>query len=108
MFLMWRYQTIYQWYWNFLEKMIKHLNIKIYGNVQGVFFRAAAQEQAESLGIVGFARNESDGTVYIEAEGEESALNQFLTWCHQGPPAATVEQVKVTEAQMENFSEFNI
>lgn len=71
---------------------MKHLNIKIYGRVQGVFFRANAKKKAKELGITGFARNEPDGTVYIEAEGEEENLEKFLEWCHRGPPFAHVEK----------------
>ena len=87
--------------------MRKHLNIKIYGQVQGVFFRVSAKEQAEKLGITGFARNEKDGTVYIEAEGDEKKLDQFLEWCRNGPEAAQVEKIEVTEGPLKNFSGFN-
>lgn len=57
---------------------IKHLNIKIYGQVQGVFFRASAKEEAEKLGVKIFPRNETDGSVFIEAEGEEEKLKKFV------------------------------
>ncbi|MCX6765750.1 MAG: acylphosphatase [Candidatus Moranbacteria bacterium] len=70
-----------------------HLRIKIYGRVQGVFFRHSAREKAEELGISGFARNEPDGTVYIEAEGGKVKLEKFLEWCRKGPPLARVEKV---------------
>lgn len=88
--------------------MIKHINIIIYGQVQGIFFRASAKEQADKLGIVGFAQNQPDGSVYIEAEGEKRNLNEFLKWCYQGPPMAQVEKVIVTEGQLKNFTQFEI
>lgn len=88
--------------------MIKHLNIKIYGFVQGIFFRATAKEQAESLGIYGFAENKNDRSVYIEVEGEEEKLKLFLAWCHKGPVAAKVEKVEISEAHMKNFSQFSV
>ena len=88
--------------------MIKHLNIKVYGRVQGIFFRATAKEQTDRLGLTGFARNEPNGTVYIEAEGEESKLDQFLNWCKNGPPLAMVEKIETKEGQLKNFSEFSI
>lgn len=69
---------------------MKHLDIKIYGQVQGVFFRYSAKEKADELKISGFARNEPDSAVYIEAEGEESRLNKFLEWCRQGPETAKI------------------
>ena len=88
--------------------MIKHLNIKVYGLVQGVFFRATAKEQADKLGITGFARNEPDNTVYIEAEGEENQLNKFIKWCNIGPSMAQVEKVIVTEDNLKSFKKFEV
>ncbi|HTA28603.1 MAG TPA: acylphosphatase [Bacteroidia bacterium] len=88
--------------------MVKHLNIWIYGRVQGVFYRATAVEIAISLGIKGFARNENDGTVYIEAEGEEANLKKFVDWCNEGPPRASVERVTTEESEMKNYSNFVI
>lgn len=88
--------------------MIKHLNIKVSGRVQGIFFRATAREEAEKLNITGFARNEDDGSVYIEAEGEEENLDKFVEWCYKGPPLARVEKVEITESPLKNFSEFEI
>jgi acylphosphatase len=88
--------------------MIKHLNIKVYGNVQGVFYRATAMQAALNLDIKGFARNEKDETVYIEAEGEENNLEAFITWCRIGPPRASVERVTTEEAPMKNYSKFTI
>jgi acylphosphatase len=67
--------------------------ITVTGKVQGVFFRDTARRVATELGLVGFARNEPDGSVYIEVEGEESALKQFLAWCHTGPSAAKIENL---------------
>ncbi len=86
---------------------MKHLNIKISGLVHGVFFRVSAKDEAEVLGLTGFARNEKDGTVYIEAEGEEESLDKFLKWCHDGPEAAQVEKVEETEGTIKNFKEFS-
>ncbi len=86
--------------------MVKHLNIRIYGRVQGVFYRATAVEIADSLGINGFARNENDGTVYIEAEGEEANLKKFVDWCYEGPPRASVERVTTEESEMKKYSNF--
>lgn len=73
---------------------MKHLEIKIYGQVQGVGFRASAQTKAKELRILIFAKNEPDGTVLIEAEGEEENLEKFLAWCKKGPLFARVEKVE--------------
>lgn len=85
---------------------IKHLSIQIFGQVQGVFFRATAKEQADKLGIKGFAKNMPDGSVYIEAEGEKENLDKFLKWCQTGPSMARVEKVEVKEGILKNFSNF--
>lgn len=84
----------------------KHLNIKIYGQVQGVFFRVSAKEKAEKLGITGFVRNEKDGSLFIEAEGEKQNLDKFLQWCKKGSPMAKVERIEVTAGKLKNFTEF--
>lgn len=87
---------------------MKHFNIKIYGLVQGVFFRATAKEQADKLGITGFAKNKPDGSVYIEAEGEENNLNRFVIWCNKGPQMAQVGKVIVIEDKLKNFFIFEV
>lgn len=87
---------------------MKHISIHVFGNVQGVFFRAHAREFAQRLGITGSARNTPEGSLHIEAEGEEKSLEEFVQWCHQGPPAARVSGVKVHEGRLEGSSEFVI
>lgn len=84
----------------------KHLNIRIYGRVQGVSFRESAKAEAEKLGLVGFVRNEPDGSVYIEVEGTKEDLDKFLIWCNDGSEAAEVEKVEVTKDPVKNFSDF--
>jgi len=86
--------------------MAKHLNIYVYGKVQGVFYRAIAVETANDIGIKGFARNEKDGSVYIEAEGEEDELKKFIAWCYVGSARASVERVITEESDMKNYSNF--
>jgi acylphosphatase len=88
--------------------MMKHFNIIVSGNVQGVFFRASARDVANQLKIKGYAQNKPDGSVYLEAEGEEEPLNQFVAWCRQGPPRAEVTNLSVTEAALHNFTAFEI
>ena len=83
-----------------------HLNIKIFGAVQGVFFRAAAQDAAQKLNITGYATNGNNNTVFIEAEGRDEALQKFVDWCHRGPPLAKVSKVETEEGQLKNFTDF--
>lgn len=67
--------------------------ITVTGKVQGVFFRDTARRVATDLGLAGFARNDPGGSVYIEVEGDEPSLQQFLAWCQTGPAQAKVSQV---------------
>ena len=86
--------------------MQKHFNIKIFGKVQGVFFRQTTKEKARALGIKGFVRNEPNGSVYIEAEGEEEILNKFIEWCKVGPSQANVDKIEFNESVLKNFPSF--
>ena len=83
-------------------------HITVYGRVQGVGFRAFASRTARSLGIVGFVRNHEDGTVFIEAEGEEDTLHQFIAACKAGPGWAHVERVEYTSYPTRSFVDFRV
>lgn len=71
----------------------KCLKIQVKGRVQGVYFRAWTQKAAKNLGLTGWVRNRADGSVEIEAEGKQEALETLLNQCHQGPVAASVQEV---------------
>ena len=73
-----------------------------------VTFRYSSREKAEALGLAGFVRNEPDGGIYLEAEGEEKNLKKFLDWCRQGPAWAKVERVEVKEEGIKNYKNFEI
>ena len=88
--------------------MVKHLNIFIYGRVQGVFFRHFSQREAQKLGIKGSVKNLADGSLYIEAEGEEKDLEKFKKWCQKGPRFAKVQNLKTSESPIKNFNKFEI
>jgi acylphosphatase len=82
--------------------------IRVSGHVQGVYFRASARAEARRLGLMGFARNEPDGSVLIEVEGEEEALAHFVAWCRVGPARARVERVDVTEDEPRGYVDFGV
>lgn len=82
--------------------------IHVHGRVQGVFFRASTKDRADQLGVCGWVRNNYDGTVSIEAEGEESFVEKFVAWCHEGPPSAKVERVDVTSLEPLHYKNFEI
>ncbi len=88
--------------------MRKHLNIKIFGRVQGIGFRYSARRLALKLSLTGFVRNEPDGSVYLEVEGEEELLEKFLAWCRRGPLFAKVSKTEVQEGEFKNFTDFSI
>jgi len=69
--------------------------IVVSGRVQGVFFRATAQQEALALGLTGEISNLPDGAVEAVAEGERRAVDDFVAWCKRGPPSARVEDVRV-------------
>jgi acylphosphatase len=85
---------------------IKHLNIRVSGLVQGVFYRATAKLKATHLGLNGFVQNDRDGSVYIEAEGPADKLAIFTMWCQQGPTGARVEKVETEEGIVKGFDRF--
>ena len=63
------------------------------GRVQGVFFRASTEREAQQLGVTGYARNMPDGSVEVLACGEVSAVEQLKLWLWTGPPASHVRDV---------------
>jgi len=87
----------------------KRIQLQISGRVQGVFFRASARETALRLGVTGWVKNRSDGSVEVVAEGEEAAVDNLVAWCGQGPPGAMVHEVEVhREDPTGEFSSFRI
>jgi len=71
----------------------KAVILNIYGRVQGVGFRFYTHKKANELNILGFVKNQTDGSVYVEAEGDEDHLEQFIYWCEAGPSWARVTKV---------------
>jgi len=84
-------------------------HIFVSGRVQGVFFRAFAEEVASSLGLGGWARNMPDGRVEAVFEGEKSAVEKAIGMCRKGPPSSRVDDVEVRwEEYRGEFPSFNI
>lgn len=88
---------------------MNHWNITIQGKVQKVFFRVTTKAVADQLGIKGFVMNQPDGTVYVEAEGDDFALASFLEFCEEGPEDAKVSSVNVQKSnELKNFKNFEV
>lgn len=88
--------------------MHRRIRIRISGRVQGVFFRHRARAFAQSLGISGFAVNELDGSVRIEAEGPPEALQDLVAWCRLGPAGSQVVHVATEPGPLEGLTGFGI
>ncbi len=89
-----------------MEKLLYKIHIT--GRVQGVGFRWNAANEALMRGITGFVKNERDGSVYIEAEGQREHLDSYVEWCSQGPGRSIVKNITVEKSPPENYSEFRI
>jgi len=75
--------------------MEKQVILKIYGRVQGIFFRDSARKRARKLGLTGWVSNESDGTVKVIAQGKEEKLKELIKWCYNGPMMARVDKIDI-------------
>ncbi len=86
----------------------KHVKIIVSGRVQGVGFRYQTYQEAINYGIHGFVKNQLDGTVLIEAEGDETNIDMFIEWCKHGPSLSRVDNLKIIELPFENIKNFVI
>ena len=68
------------------------------GQVQGVGYRAACCQKARQLDLNGWVRNQHDGTVEVQAEGQLHALTELRLWCERGPEQAEV--LSVSQGQL--------
>ena len=81
-----------------MNTVCRHLSI--HGRVQGVSYRRSLCIAAEALGLRGWVRNRSDGSVEALIEGLPDAVERLTAWAHEGPPAARVERVVATERRV--------
>ena len=70
-----------------------HLIVK--GVVQGVGYRYFVLRVAREYGLAGYVRNREDGSVEVEAEGDEKILEAFMKDLRIGPRAAEVTAIDV-------------
>lgn len=76
-----------------MEETTEQLHAIVHGLVQGVSFRHYTVLAAYEIGLVGWVRNNPDGTVEVVAEGTRTQLDRFLQFLHRGSPAARVKSV---------------
>jgi acylphosphatase len=78
------------------------------GRVQGVFFRDTIRNAAEREHLAGWVRNRPDGTIEAVFEGDEAAVGRLVEVCREGPSAARVEELEVSEEAEEGLTGFRI
>jgi len=89
--------------------MKKRIYIKVFGLVQGVFFRVETKKIADKLGLFGWVENSKDDTVIIVAEGPEEQLLKLEEWAKKGPEHSMVEKIESeTKPATNEFSSFKI
>lgn len=80
--------------------------LEIHGRVQGVFYRDWTVKSARELGLAGWVRNRRDGTVEAVVQGDADAVEQMIVLAKDGPPAANVDRIDVTETALEEITGF--
>jgi acylphosphatase len=85
------------------EEILRHL--RIHGRVQGVGYRAFVNDQAIRLGLSGWTRNRSDGTVEALVAGEAAAVERLIAALRKGPPGARVTRIDEADAAREALAE---
>jgi acylphosphatase len=83
-------------------------HVVVRGAVQGVAFRDNARRAAGSRGVAGWVTNRSDGAVEAVFEGDADAVEAMVEFCREGPRAADVEDIDVTEEEPEGLSGFEV
>jgi acylphosphatase len=82
--------------------------IIVSGGVQGVFYRRFVYNNAVKLGLCGYVKNLNNGNVEIVAQGEIEKINELIKECEKGPEGAYVENVEVSEIDINDFKGFEI
>lgn len=88
--------------------MIRSIKVNIYGKVQGVGFRYSAMQKANEIGITGFVKNRTDGSVFMEIEAEPELIDEFILWCKKGPSWSAVDDVVVVDIPFNNYKNFSV
>lgn len=88
--------------------MSRCIHCFVSGRVQGVFFRAATQNEARELGLSGWVRNLPDGRVEVLACGAGPAVEALQRWLWEGPPHARVEDVTCDPGEPPEWEGFEV
>jgi len=91
-----------------MSNELKAIHVIISGRVQGVWFRAWTQKAALKLGLTGWVRNRTDGTVEALLCGRSEQLEAMIAKCRKGPTLARVDKISQTPAEPPAESGFNL
>lgn len=78
---------------------MERAHVFVSGKVQGVNYRATTRDEAQERGVTGWVKNLDDGRVEAVFEGERDAVEAMVEFCHDGSPAAEVEDVEVERGE---------
>ena len=78
---------------------MRRVRVVVRGRVQGVGYRHSMASAAREAGASGWVRNRRDGTVEAEIEGTTEQVEDVLAWAAQGPTAARVDGVSLTDVE---------
>ena len=88
---------------------MQQIQLIVAGRVHGVGFRWSTKREADLLGVTGYVRNLTDGTVEIVAQGQQAAVERLIAWSRHGPSFARVTSVDVTELTPQGrYREFSL
>lgn len=87
---------------------MKNKVIIVSGDVRNKGYRFTAMQKAYQFDIRGYIKRVHEGGFFIEAEGEDENLTQFIEWCKKGPIGSKVEKVEVTDGEMKSFKSFDM
>ena len=84
------------------------INCFVSGKVQGVWFRASTQKEAQKLGVTGWVRNLPDGRVEVMACGPKDRIEKLKLWLQRGPELAEVADLQCQEVPWQEFENFDV
>ena len=83
--------------------------MRVTGRVQGVGYRYYAMRQANEFGLKGYVKNQGDGSVEVQVEGEKEIIERFKSFLKQGPGYSSVDQVEITyEPYLAKYDRFSV
>jgi len=81
----------------------KSFHIVVSGRVQGVGYRYSTVRTAAKYRVFGWVRNNSDGSVELECEGNSKDIDNFIKWLKVGPAGARVTSIEIKEKQYQGI-----